>query len=377
MTPPSPLAQLVCVGLAGTTLDDDIRRLLDRGVTGVILFARNVETPEQVAKLVCDLNQYAGRPLLIMTDQEGGPTARLRDGFTPLPSMRALGQTGDTAIAHQVGAIIGRELRAVGIDMALAPVLDVDTNPANPVIGSRSFGPDPAAVAAMGCALIAGIQSAGVAACAKHFPGHGDTAQDSHLALPHLPHAMDRLEQVELPPFRAAAKANVAAVMSAHIVFDAIDPERPATMSQAVLQGVLRESIGFDGLLISDCMEMKAVADPDNLGGDGPPMKHVPAAVVAGIAAGLDLALISHCPALAHAAIDALEHAVSTSELSAPRLAKATHRVEAIAETYAQPSQKQPKLAALNTPEANAITGPIIAADAKLALDPTEALGRM
>lgn len=376
MPTPSPLAALVCVGLAGPTLDDDIRRLLDRGVAGVILFARNVETPGQVAALTADLKRYAGRPLIVMTDQEGGPTARLREGFTPLPSMRALGQTGDTALAQQVGAIIGKELRAVGIDMALAPVLDVDTNPANPVIGERSFGPDPAAVAAMGCALIAGIQSAGVAACAKHFPGHGDTAQDSHLDLPHLPHTMDRLEAIELPPFRTAAQAGVASVMSAHIVFDAIDPTQPATMSRAVLQGVLRDKLGFDGLLISDCMEMKAVADPENIGGDDPPMQHVPAAAAAGIRAGLDLALISHTPALAHAAIDALEHAAASGTLSSARLADASSRVQTLQQTYAHPPQDTPDLAALNTPAANAVTAPLLDAAATSTADPTQAQGR-
>ncbi|MEM9414588.1 MAG: beta-N-acetylhexosaminidase [Planctomycetota bacterium] len=370
-------AGLLCVGLQGLALDDDIRSLLDRGVAGVILFARNVESPAQVARLCHDLKQHAGRPLLIMTDQEGGATTRLRDGFTPLPSMRALGDTADPAVARQVGAVIGQELRAVGIDMALAPVLDVDTNPDNPVIGSRSLSRDPAVVAAMGGALIEGIQSQGVAACAKHFPGHGDTAQDSHYALPRLPHAMGRLEQVELPPFRAAAAQGVASMMSAHIVFEAIDPERPATLSPAVLQGVLRESLGFEGVAISDCMEMKAIADPGDLGGDDPPREHVPAAVLAGIQAGLDLALVSHTAELAHAAIDRLDAAVDDGSLAPDRLEQAMQRVAQLTDHYARPAAPG-NLAALNTPQANTLTRPMIEqdADTDLSADPTQALGK-
>lgn len=368
-------AGLIAVGMTGTELNDDIRGLLDRGVAGVILFARNVTSPEQVAKLCHDLKQHAGRPLLVMVDQEGGPTVRLKDGFTPLPTMRALGRTGDPAIARQVGEIVGRELRTVGIDFALAPVLDVDTNPDNPVIGQRSFSSDPAVVSAMACAVIEGIQSQGVAACGKHFPGHGDTAQDSHYTLPRLPHALDRLDAMELLPFRAASKCGVAAIMSAHIVFEAIDPDRPATVSRAVLEGVLRERVGFDGVVTSDCMEMKAIADPENLGGDAPPMRHTPAAALAGIAAGLDIALISHSTPIAHAAIDLIGKALEDGTLSVDRAAQARGRVDRMVERYAR-GPEAGDLSALNTPAANAVTGPIIDADNTSRLDPTAAFGR-
>ncbi|MFI4859535.1 MAG: beta-N-acetylhexosaminidase [Phycisphaerales bacterium JB063] len=366
-------AGLVCVGLQGLAIDDDIRSLLDRGVGGVILFARNVETPEQVARLCHDLKQYAGRPLLVMTDQEGGSTARLRDGFTPLPAMRCVGATGDPATARRVGEVIGRELRAVGIDVALAPVLDVDTNPDSPVIGPRSLSGDPDVVASLGCALIEGLQSQGVAACAKHFPGHGDTAQDSHYALPRLPHAMDRLERVELLPFCAAARQGVALMMSAHIVFDAIDPDRPGTLSRPVLEGVLRDRVGFTGVTISDCLEMKAVADPENLGGDAPPREHVPAAVLAGIGAGLDLALVSHTAELAHASIDRLEAALASGGLDAGRVADATNRVARLMQQYAGPPVDRPDLSVLNSAASNAVTAPLIKDAAALGHDPTQA----
>ena len=367
-------ASLLCVGLASTTMDNDIRSLLDRGVGGVILFARNVESPQQVAQLCCDLKRYANRPLLIMIDHEGGATVRLREGFTCLPSMRALGRTGDVQLARQVGAIIGSELKAVGIDFALAPVMDVDSNPDNPVIGPRSLSADPGRVAQMGCALIAGIQSQGVAACAKHFPGHGDTAQDSHLDLPHLPHDMARLEQIELLPFRAATQANVAAIMSAHIVFEAIDSARPATLSRAVLQGVLRERIGYEGVLISDCMEMKAIADPDNHGGDAPPREHVPAAVVAGIAAGLDLALVSHTAELAHAAIDRLEEQVTNGRAFASRIKASQERVTQMMASYVAQPNANPGLLILGCDAHQKIISGI-ADDGDCTDDPTLAIG--
>ena len=200
-------ASLFTVGFYGKAVTDDLRGLLARGVGGVIYFARNVGSPAEVLELNRELKRVAGRPLVLAIDQEGGQVARLRQGFTELPPMRAVGATGDANLARELGLLIGRELRAVGFDMNYAPVLDIDTNPQNPVIGARSFGSTPELVTTMGLALAAGLEAEGIAACGKHFPGHGDTSQDSHLELPRLPHAMDRLERVELVPFRAAASA--------------------------------------------------------------------------------------------------------------------------------------------------------------------------
>src|SRR6478752_8036273 len=258
-------ARLFSVGFHGKLPSDDLKRLLALGVAGVIFFARNVAEPAEVAESTSAIKREAGRPVLLALDQEGGKVARLRQGFSELPSMRALGETGSAELARQVGALIGRELRAVGFDMNYAPVLDVDTNPNNPVIGSRSFGRDAQRVAEIGLALAEGLQSAGVAACAKHFPGHGDTSQDSHLELPRLPHDEPRLEQVELAPFRAAAKTDIAAFMTAHVIFEAVDAQYPATMSRAVVHGILRKKLGYDGLVLSDDVEMRAIAD--NYGG--------------------------------------------------------------------------------------------------------------
>ncbi len=321
-------AGLLCVGFEGHVPSPEVLELVRRGVYGVILFGRNVESPRQVAELSAALKRAAARPLLVTIDQEGGRVARLRarQGFTEIPPMRVLGATGDEALARAVGAMLGRELRAVGIDQDYAPVVDVDTNPASPVIGDRSFGADPVLVSRMGAALAAGLQSEGVAACAKHFPGHGDTRQDSHHDLPRLRHELARLEAVELAPFRALAKAGVASVMTAHVVFEAVDSRRPATMSPAVMR-LLREHCGFDGAAISDDLEMKAVSSFFTL------EEGVPAA----IAAGVDGLLVCHTAGTQHRVIDILRVAVERGEVAATRLAEARGRIGRLVE-WARPA---------------------------------------
>src|SRR5512146_956687 len=315
------VAGLFAVGFHGTTPSREVIELIRRGVYGVILFARNVESAGQVAALVAELKRVAGRPLLVSIDQEGGRVARLRaaQGFTELPPMRALGATGDERLAHDIGAVLGRELRAFGVDQDYAPVVDVDTNPANPVIGDRSFSRDPHDVARMAAALARGLQDSGVAACAKHFPGHGDTSQDSHTALPHLPHALDRLKEVALVPFRALAQAGVASVMTAHVVFDALDPVRPATLSPPVLR-LLRRDCGYDGCVISDDLQMSAVAEHCALEG----------AVPAALLAGCDALLVCHDAEVQHQAIDVARAAVEGGGVWPERLAMARRRVEAL-----------------------------------------------
>jgi beta-N-acetylhexosaminidase len=314
-------AGLLAVGFDGASPSPEVRGLIARGAAGVVLFSRNVESAEQVAALAGALKREAGRPLLLSVDQEGGRVMRLRarHGFTELPPMRALGEVGDPALCREVGALLGRELRAVGIDQDYAPVVDVDTNPRNPVIGDRAFSRDPEAVGRLGAALAEGLQAAGVAACAKHFPGHGDTSQDSHRELPRLSHPLPRLRAVELAPFRALARAGVASVMTAHVVFEALDPERPATMSPAALR-LLREECGFGGAVISDDLEMQAVAE------------HLPVeeAAVEAVAAGVDLLLVCHRADRQHRVADALRAAVGRGRISRERLAEARARVEGL-----------------------------------------------
>jgi len=247
---------------------------------------------------------------------------RLRQarGYTEWPSHMALGATGDPKNARLVAAALGRELLAVGINMDLAPVLDVNSNPRNPVIGTRSFGSDPQRVAAFGVAFIAGLQDVGVMAVGKHFPGHGDTGIDSHVSLPVVAHDRVRLEAVEFLPFRAAIEAGVAGIMSAHVTFPAVDPTPglPATLSARVMTGLLRDEMGYDGLLLTDSLEMGALAQ------SGYP---VPAAAVASLAAGADLLCISHGFAVHRQVHAALVQAIEQGEIPMARLDAAVRRI--------------------------------------------------
>lgn len=252
-------------------------------VGGFILFRRNLQEPAQVAGLVDRLARTLPpeRPALMAVDQEGGRVARLGPPVVSLPPMRAFGDGDDVERTHRAARLLGCQLRALGFTMDLAPVLDVDTNPANPVIGDRSFGREPDRVIRHGLAFADGLHEGGVLSCGKHFPGHGDTELDSHFALPRVTHSRERLDRIELAPFRAAV-GRLPALMTAHVVFDALDPDVPATMSPRVVTEVLRRQIGFDGLVVSDDLEMRAVADRGSIAD----------AAVGAVAAGCDLVLV-------------------------------------------------------------------------------------
>ncbi len=245
----------------------------DYHLGGVILFRENVVTTEQTTRLVNDYQEAAEKFGLLMTiDQEGGIVTRLQSG-TDMPGNMALGATRSTDISYNVGKAIGEELSALGINTNFAPVLDVNNNPDNPVIGVRSFGEDPDLVADMGIAYTKGLQSTGVAATAKHFPGHGDTDVDSHLGLPEVPHDKERLKEVELYPFQQAMDAGIDMIMTAHVTFPKIDDTKviskktgeeialPATLSHKVLTELMREEMGFDGVITTDALNMNAITD--------------------------------------------------------------------------------------------------------------------
>ena len=225
---------------------------------------------------------------------------------------------------------MARELRAVNIDMNLAPVLDVDSNPNNPVIGERSFGSDPTLVANMGCALIDGLQSSGMAACGKHFPGHGDTCIDSHFDLPRLSHDLGRLSRTELPPFEAAIKAGVASIMCAHVMFDVLDANFPATMSSPVIDGLLRKQLKFNGVVCSDDLEMKAIID--HFG--------IEEAVVRGATAGTDLFFVCKEHDLQRRAIEALTAAVKQGDVSIKRIEQSNRRLDVLFDKYVRPGSQ-------------------------------------
>jgi beta-N-acetylhexosaminidase len=332
-------ARLLTVGFPGKNLGSELERLLERGVGGIILFSRNVGSAREVFELVRAAKRRAARPLLVTIDQEGGAVARLRDGFTRVPSMRALGATRDPVLAHAVGGVMGRELAAVGVDLDFAPVLDVDTNPQNPVIGARSFGSDPENVALLGEALARGLMDAGVAACGKHFPGHGDTHQDSHHELPRLAHDRERLRTVELVPFGAAVRAGFPAMMTAHVVMEAFDAEVPATMSRAVIGGMLREAMSFGGVVFTDDVDMRAIAG------------HFAVEEVARacLVAGVDAFLCCQSVDVAHRMIDAIVHAVRSGAVPESRLVEAGERVQKLAARWAKPPLEAPDLSALDS----------------------------
>lgn len=283
---PHPAALRLIVGFQGTTIDADLAALLKRGVGGVILFSRNVESPRQTAELSHAIRQRAGRPMFISVDQEGGRVQRLRDGYGELPSMRNVRRP------IVAGRVLARQCVAAGCNLNFAPVLDVDINPDNPVIGPRAFGLTPAQVIAGAIPVMRELQRRGVASCGKHFPGHGETLLDSHHALPALNLTRDRLERTELPPFAAAIRAGIACIMLGHLMCDVLDPANPASLS-ASTSHYLRRHLGFRGVTVSDDLEMAAVAELPEL--------------ILRAADACDLLLMCHRPDRQHAALDVLE----------------------------------------------------------------------
>ena len=248
-------------GFFGETVPDWLKGLLEQGLGGVVLFSRNIAEPQQVAALTAALR--AEQPdLLVATDEEGGDVTRLETASgSSFPGNLALGAVDDPALTRRVGRAIGGELAAAGIDIDLAPVADVLVDPASAIVGVRSFGPDPQLVARHVAAFVEGMQSVGVAACVKHFPGHGETVADSHLELPSSDASLDVLRERALPPFAAAVEAGVRAVMTAHIRFDAFGDE-PATWNQALVD-LLRTELGFDGVVMTDALEMQGAGGPE------------------------------------------------------------------------------------------------------------------
>jgi beta-N-acetylhexosaminidase len=314
------IGQLLIGSLPGTTITPEMRSLAKEfSLGGVILFARNIEAPEQVAEVSRDVQALAtDLPLWVSVDQEGGRVARLKAPFTEWPPMAVLGRSGDVQLAQRFATALAAELRAVGITLDYAPVLDVHTNPKNPVIGDRALAEDADSVGRLGVAIIRGLQENGVAACGKHFPGHGDTSVDSHLELPLVEHPPDRIRRVECVPFREAIRAGVAFIMTAHVLVPAFDEEKPATLSPLIVQSLLRNELDFQGVILSDDLEMKAIAKTYT----------VPDAAVEAIAAGCDGLLVCSGDVEAQlATLEALIHAVEQEKISYKRLQDALTRL--------------------------------------------------
>jgi beta-N-acetylhexosaminidase len=294
---------------------------------GVVLFKRNVDSPEQVAELAFACARLCETvPAWVAVDQEGGRVARLRRPFTEWPPMAALGRSGDEALAARFAAALARELAAVGITFDFAPVLDVLTNPANPAIGDRAIGGSADLVARLGAAIIDAIQGEGLAACGKHFPGHGDAAVDSHHDLPVIDLPPDRFEAVDWVPFRAAIARSVAAVMVAHVLVPAFDEAEPASLSRAVVTGLLRERLGFDNLILTDDLGMRGCSARHAL----------PDATVLAIAAGHDGALLCEPRHDEQAAaLEALVHAFEDGRLPSAQVEASAARHARLKARYA------------------------------------------
>jgi len=328
MTLDEQIGQLFVVGFPARTASPELLDLIERErIGGVILFTRNIADQAQTAALTHTLQSAARAaghpaPLLVMTDQENGLVRRLGSDSIPFPGAMALGAIGGPEreqLVEDVARATARDLQAHGVNMNLAPVMDVNYAPDNPVVGVRSFGSDPELVGRLGVAASRGLQGEGVIATVKHFPGHGDTTVDSHLALPVVAAAPARLEAVELAPFRRGVAAGAACVMTAHVAFPALSggAPTPATLAPEIVTGLLRERLGFTGVVMSDCLEMDAIAQTVGVEGGA----------VQTLAAGVDLVLISHTLERQRASIAAVRAAVEHGDVSADRVREAVGRV--------------------------------------------------
>ena len=310
------IGSLFMVGFDGTKPPDSLRELIvDYHVGGVILFRRNIESKKQLVSLIAQIKSMAaGRPMLIAVDHEGGRVFRMPEPFTQFPPMASV---TDPEAAYNIGKIMAQELKGVGFNINFAPVLDVNTNIKNPVIGDRSFSHNPSRVAQLGTALICGLQENGIIACGKHFPGHGDTYRDSHTSLPTLPHTMARLETIELVPFIAAIEAGVRSIMTAHIIFDGIDHNMPATMSVPIIGKLLRQDLNYNGVVFTDDLNMSAISKKWTL----------PEACLNSLQAGCDICLICRDNVRQKEAIEYVANAAASGKLPESLIKTAYRRI--------------------------------------------------
>ncbi len=324
---PSAAAELVTAGFNGrTAAEAPLDALAALAPGAIVLFARNVGTPDELRELVTALRATQPLPPLIAIDQEGGRVARIVDGVAALPPAMAVGAAGDPDACERLGVLAGRDLARFGISVDYAPVGDCAVDAGNTVIGTRAYGSDPYRVAQFASAFARGLARGGVAPAIKHFPGHGATAVDSHLALPHVRIDERTLRARDLVPFAAAIASDaVPIVMTAHVVVDALDPLQPATLSPRILTTLLREELGFTGVIATDCLQMDAIAQSPG----------TVAAGIAAIAAGADVLTVSHSLELAAEVAAALAAAVDAGRLARARVDDARARVRALRERYA------------------------------------------
>ncbi|MCK1987751.1 MAG: beta-N-acetylhexosaminidase [Lysinibacillus fusiformis] len=328
MTLDEKLGQMMFAGVSGTSLQQETKSLIrDYKVGGLILYANNLETPQQTVSLMNDLMTANGTnrlPLFLGTDQEGGKVVRLPGPLKNFPTNQKIGQINQPQFSYEIGQLLGEQLKAFGFNLDFAPVMDVNSNPNNPIIGDRSFSNRPDIVSQLGIQTMQGLESQQVIPVIKHFPGHGDTSVDSHLELPKVSKSLDDLNKLELIPFKAAIDKGVDVVMVGHILLPKIDQQYPSSMSKVIITGLLRNQLGFDGVVMTDDMTMKAITNHVSIG----------QAAVDSVKAGNDIILIAHEFANVTTAIDALKVAVKNGEISEQQINDSVRRIIQLKEKY-------------------------------------------
>lgn len=321
LTLPEKIGQMMMVGFAGAVAPPHILKWLAAGrIGGVYLFARNIESPSQVKRLIASCRAAAKYPILVGIDQEGGTVARLRENFSESPGALALAASGKPQLAESIAHMLGAEMAALGINWNFAPVADLAHNSKNPSVGTRSLGRNPHLAGEFIAAQVRGFQRAGVAATVKHFPGLGNTVIDTHVALARVSGSLNYLYEQDLLPFRHAIESNVACVMVTHVMFEALDSHFPATLSPRMVTGLLREELHFQGAVCSDCMEMKAITNEWGAG----------ESAVLSILAGVDMPLFSHTRKRQSAAFDAVLHAAESGRIPLARIDESVGRIQTL-----------------------------------------------
>ena len=325
------LGQMFMIGFNGTTLSDELKGIITNyGIGGVILFSRNIESMSQVKDLCNSLQELSiknnKKPLLIAIDQEGGRVFRLKPPFIQYPSYGELGRTGSEDAVRSNALLMADELIEIGVSMNMAPVLDVNTNPKNPIIGDRSFSSDPNVVSRLGSCVIKTFHEKGIIAVGKHFPGHGDTFSDSHLELPVVNHGIERLEGIEFKPFVNTFKTGLKAIMTAHVLYPALDPDYPATLSEKIISGILRKKLGFNGVVITDDLEMKAISNnySDKI------------SAIQSVKAGVDILLICHSHDKQLTILNSILKSVKNGEIKEKRIDESFNRIMKLKEEAIQ-----------------------------------------
>ncbi|MBR2563115.1 MAG: beta-N-acetylhexosaminidase [Paenibacillus sp.] len=329
------IGQMILAGVQGTTLDDQTKQMIaNQKIGGIIFYANNVTTLQGTAAFVQSIkqeNQQNPVPILMSVDQEGGKVDRMPDTVESIPSNRIVGKTNDSELAEEMGALLARQIKLAGFNVDFAPVLDINSNPKNPVIGDRSFGTSPDLVTRMGIAEMKGLRSEGVIPVVKHFPGHGDTSVDSHLDLPVVNKSEKQLAELEWIPFQSAVKEQVEAVMVAHILFPQLDSKYPASLSDVIIGDHLRGKLKYDGVVITDDLSMGAIS------------KNVPLkeAAVATVHAGSDILLVAHSYESAKTIFDTLISAVKSGEIKESRIDESVYRILSLKQQFKLSDEQQ------------------------------------